>query len=80
MTGLTKPVRRESQAHHYERGHNRPVIVILEPPDQIAFRLKGTKRVFRLPIGRCFMLAAQAYAQAEKARRAQDRKNRRLTR
>jgi len=60
MTLLSKVVTRETYAHQFECGKHRAIIVALEPPGILAFRLKGTQRVYRLPVSTCFMLAVKA--------------------
>lgn len=61
MTKLTKPVRRETDSTVYEQGKHRPVIVSLEPPGLITFRLKGTRRTYRLTVDGCYLLAVKAH-------------------
>ena len=74
MTGLHKPVRRVSGVKQYERGKSRPIVVSLEPPGLVGFRLFGTRRTYRLPVGMLFILAARAQADIQKARKAAKRK------
>jgi hypothetical protein len=57
---LRRRIARESEAAIWEQRQNRPVIVSLEPPDLIGFRLKGTRRTYHLTAGRCYRLAVQA--------------------
>lgn len=64
MTKLTTKVRRES-ANTYEQG--RPIIVILEPGDTIAFRQKGRQYVWRTTIKACLWLAVQTESRAAAA-------------
>lgn len=61
MTKLSKPLQRETSARQFERGKNREVIVSLEPPSRLGFRLKGTKRTFYLEAGACYDLATKAH-------------------
>ena len=60
MTKLTKPVRRETSSTVYERCQHRPVILTLEPPGLLAFRLKGCRRTYRLTVDGCYMMAVKA--------------------
>ena len=60
MTSLTTPISRETAATHFERGKRRQVIVSLEPPSLLGFRLKGTKRTYYLDAGSCYDLACKA--------------------
>jgi hypothetical protein len=78
MTKITKPVRRETLGTVYEQGKHRPVIVSIEPPNVIGFRLKGTRRTYRLTTDALYLNAVQAHVAAEKreqmkARRANRR-------
>lgn len=67
MTKLTKKLTRESDAAVYERSKYRPIIVSVEPPDRIGFRLKGTQRSYTLPIAMCFRIAVEAEVEARRA-------------
>ncbi|HOF17583.1 MAG TPA: hypothetical protein PK082_01640 [Phycisphaerae bacterium] len=60
MTTLKKPVSRETAARQFERGADRPIIVSIEPPGTLGFRLKGTRRTYRLPVATCFLLAVRS--------------------
>ena len=77
MTALNKLVKRECQRTS-DRG--RPVIVSLEPGDLLGFRLKGCRMTYRLTLGKCFLLAAQAHAQEQKRLRKLAREQRRKER
>jgi hypothetical protein len=59
MTKLIKPIKRETDATLFERSRRRQVIVVLEPPDQLGFRLKGTKRTYYLDAAVCYEIALQ---------------------
>lgn len=61
MTKLLKSISRETSARQFERGKQREVIVTLEPPSRLGFRLKGTKRTFYLEAGSCYDLAVRAH-------------------
>lgn len=67
MTKLTKKVQRESDASVYERSKYRAIIVSVEPPDRIGFRLKGTQRSYTLPIAMCFRIAVEAEVESRRA-------------
>ena len=60
MTALREPIQRQTAATVFERSLERPIIVSLEPPAILGFRLKGTRRVYRLPVQTCFWLAVRA--------------------
>lgn len=60
MTKLTKPVHRETASKVFSSGKEREVIVILQPPGTLGFRLKGTKTTYWLPADRLYMMALQA--------------------
>ncbi len=77
MTKVKKPVSRESGGTVYERGKNRPVIVILEPPDVIGFRLKGMSKVYRLTTEGCYMAALKADIALKKKEKLKEKKKRR---
>lgn len=73
MTKLQKPVARETFAFVRELGKFREVIVTLEPPNLIGFRLKGTRRTY-------YLEAASAYHAAVKAKVAADQREKRAAR
>ena len=75
MTKLTKKVARESDAAVYERSKYRPIMVTVEPPDRISFRLKGTQRSYSLPIAMCFRIAVEAEVEARRALKRKAKKN-----
>lgn len=47
MTILIKTVRRRTSDRIFERSRKRGVIVSLEPPNMLSFRLEGTQRSSR---------------------------------
>jgi hypothetical protein len=73
-------VRRESYDTHYERGKDRPIIVSIEAPNLLGFRLKGTRQTFYLTVEGCYMRAVQIRVAADKVQKAQDKKLRRVRR
>jgi hypothetical protein len=68
-TMLGKTVERETRATAYDRGKERPIIVSLEAPSVIGFRLKGTGQTYRLTVGACYLLAVKADVSMEKRER-----------
>lgn len=67
---------RESTALVRSRGRTRNVVIILSG-SEIAMRLKGERKVYRLPASLAYGLAVQAHVQAEKARKKAERMARR---
>lgn len=80
MTKLTKPVRRETLSRVYERCQHRAVILTVEPPGLLAFRLKGCRRTYRLTIDGCYMLAVKAEVEAIRRERKKQTGKRPVTR
>ena len=76
MTRLQKVVRRVTNVEQYELGKSRPIVVSVEPPGLLGFRLLGTRRTYRLPVGACFMLAVRAEADDKRRAKAAERKAR----
>ncbi|MHA2279686.1 MAG: hypothetical protein ACXAC5_02165 [Promethearchaeota archaeon] len=74
MTKVKKPVRRETHGGVFSQGKLRPVIVSVEPPNVIGFRLKGTRRTYYLTAEGCYLKAVQAAIAAEKREKAKARK------
>lgn len=60
MTDLTKTVARVTRKTVHEASRDRQIVVILEPPGQIGFRLKGTRKVFWLSVEGCYQAAVKA--------------------
>lgn len=60
MTSLKRRIKRETSAKIFERSTYRSVIVTLDPPCRIGFRLKGTRRTFWLDADTCYAVAAAA--------------------
>jgi hypothetical protein len=72
MTDLKKTVSRVSTARIFERSKHRPVIIVLEPPARVGFRLQGTRRTYFLDADTLYMAAVREHereAQKEKKRR-----------
>ena len=60
-TTVNRAVKRQSATAIYSQGRARSVIVEIEPPGAvIGFRLKGTRRTYRLPIDWCYREALRA--------------------
>jgi hypothetical protein len=74
MTRLTKPVRRVG-CRPIEQG--RPPVIVLEPGDMIALRLKGTRTTFRLTIETAYHLAVKLEVRARQLAKAQAKRSRR---
>ena len=72
LTTLKRPIHRETAARAFERSEHRPIIVSLEPPATLGFRLKGTRRTYRLSVYIAYKLAVISDANA--ARRAKEAK------
>lgn len=61
MTVIRKAVVREmATANILEQGKRRAVVVSLEPPNVVGFRLKGLKRVYRLTAESLYWTAVKA--------------------
>ena len=76
MTELYKPVRRISRNPF---GHYRKqIVVILEPVDSIAMKLKGTRTIYRAPLAEVYRQLAEWHATAERKRKREERTLRRL--
>ena len=57
---LKQKVERETSATVFERSRRREVIVSIEPPDLVGFRLKGTRRTYYLPADALYCAALKA--------------------
>jgi len=77
MTPICRPVRRESYGTVFDRGKRRPVIVSIESPNLLGFRLKGTRRIYHLTTEACFSMALKAALRAEAAEKKARRRARR---
>lgn len=65
MTSLRKPVRRVSAATIREQGRPRRIVVILRPPNILAFRAAGCRREYALTIEACYAMAVRAHVASE---------------
>lgn len=74
MTKLNKPISRETYDTLFEAGKNRPVIVSVEPPNLIGFRLKGTRRTYYLTAEKLYWLALQTELRAKAAEKRKAKK------
>jgi hypothetical protein len=80
-TRVGKVTKREVQGQGvYERSRWRSVIVTIEYPDLVGFRLKGTRRVFYMTAETGFMHAVKMWNAHEKAEKAKAKKLRKETR
>lgn len=52
MTTLTRPVRREVNAHYHK-----PIIVEIDPERGLGFREKGARKTYYLPVMTAYRLA-----------------------
>lgn len=52
MTILSKPVKREVNAHYHK-----PIIVEIDPERGLGFREKGTRKTFYLPVMTAYRMA-----------------------
>lgn len=69
-TKCKKPVYRETHGGILERGKVRPVIVSVEPPNRVGFRLKGMRTTYYLTAEAIFMQAVQAKVAADRREKA----------
>lgn len=74
MTKVKKKLCRETHGGVFSQGKIRPVIVSLEPPNVIGFRLKGTHRTYYLTAEGLYIKAVQATLAAEKREKAKKKK------
>jgi len=65
MTIVKKKVKRETIGTVFEKGKHRPVIVSIEPPNIISFRLKGMKTSYSLTTQALYMMALKAHLSSE---------------
>lgn len=70
MSKLSKPIKRETDATIFERSQHRNIIVSVEPTREgamIGFRLKGSRDIYRLPVGSLYKRAIEHHlAKVEK--------------
>lgn len=63
-TLLNKPIKRQMLSTEQQGKYkHRPIIVELLPGDEIAFRIKGTKKAFSIYLGHCYRLAQMQQAE-----------------
>ena len=58
----------------FSQGKHRPVIVSMEWPNRIGFRLKGTRRTYELLAEWCYVQAVRAQVASDKAAKREARK------
>lgn len=66
MTGLTKPIKRETEATQFQKSELRNIIVSVEPVRSnavIGLRLKGTRQTYRIGVSSCYLAAVQLHLQ-----------------
>lgn len=76
MTLVGRIVKRETFGTVFDR-KRRAVIVSIEPPNLVGFRLKGTRRTYHLPSEKLFSIALKAHIEVEKAAKRKARRSRR---
>ena len=74
MTKLNKIIKRESDATVFEKSKHRNIIITLEPPNLLGFRLKGTRRKYYLTSESCYVLALKAELMAQKKLKEENKK------
>lgn len=79
-TKVRKPLYRETIGGVFSAGKTRPVIVSLEPPNVIGFRLKGMRRTYYLTAEGLFFQALKAQLAAEKKEKTKEKKLRKAAR
>lgn len=76
MTIIRKPVKRETRMPVFERGM-RNVIVSIEPPGLVGFRLKGTRTTYTLPADKLWWHAMRCELAMRKREKAKAKKGKR---
>lgn len=76
MTKISRPTKRETYGTVFSQGKHRPVIVSIQPPNVIGFRLKGTRRIYYLTSDGLYLRALQSQIAADKHEKAKERKAR----
>jgi len=80
MTKVRRIVKRETEGDGVlSAGKIRAVIVSVEPPNLLGFRLKGTRRTYYLTAEWGFMQAVQAAVREEKRQKRKSRRPGRRT-
>lgn len=73
MTTLTKQIRRETAVQvRYGKHRGRQIVVVLEPPNNIAFRIKGTRQEFPISIEYCYEAAVKHWVLSQYVERMKD--------
>ncbi len=75
MTDLTKTVKRVSVGYVREAGKPRQVVVILKPPNIIAFRAKGCRKEYTLTTEVCYVMAVRAAVERERRDKRKTKRN-----
>lgn len=78
MTGITRPLARESAAGLHSAGRRRAVVIILDPsrPTLIGLRLKGNRTIYYAAIDWLYREAVRSELARQKAERKRLRKER----
>ena len=74
MTLIRRTVKRETFGTVFDRGKRRAVIVTIEQPSLLGFRLKGTRKTYYLTAEAMYWKAVQCHVADEKRRKADERK------
>ena len=70
MTRCTRPVKRETAGIV----QGRPVVIVIEPPNLIGFRLKGLRRIEYMTAEACYWWALKRRVNLEQLDKARARK------
>jgi len=76
-TTVRRILRRETVGGIFSGGKVRPVIVSIEPPNVLGFRLKGTRKTYYLTAEGCYLQAVQAEVASEKRAKAKGKPRKR---
>lgn len=76
-TMIRQRVFRETHGTVFSQGKARAVVVSIEPPNLVGFRLKGTRRTYYLTTDGLFLQALRVHVEAEKRERVKVRELRR---
>ena len=79
-TMIRRHVIRETHGTVFSQGKARAVVVSIEPPNLVGFRLKGTRRTYYLTADGLFLQALRVHVAAEKGERVKARELRRAER
>lgn len=77
---MTTPTHRPVSRLSTARDAGRNIIIIVGPGELLAFRLKGTRRIYTTTVGACYCLAVKAETRARQAEKAAKRKGKLISR